>query len=84
MTNKNTTKKRHSHNLAIILTIIGLGIATTTGGAVYATETIDDNLVVTDNVGIETNTSEKFIAYNNAVETQTLECGWVVGDWKCW
>ena len=43
--NKNTYKKQHSKNLAIIFTIIGLGIATTSG-TVYATQTIAEDLVV--------------------------------------
>jgi len=52
--NKDTYKKQHSNNLAIILTIIGLGVATTTGGVVYATQTINEDLVVIGNVGIGT------------------------------
>ena len=46
MDNKNTNKKRHSNNLAIMLTIIGFGVATTVGGVAYATYTINENLNV--------------------------------------
>jgi len=47
MSNKNTNKKLHSNNLMIILAIIGLGIVTT-GGVVYATQTINESLHVTE------------------------------------
>jgi len=50
MYNKNANKKRHSNNIAIILTIIGLGVATTAGGAVYATLITDEDLTVNGNV----------------------------------
>lgn len=59
MNNKNTNKKRDSKNLAIILTIIGLGIVTTGVGVVYALETIDDDLYVSGDVGIGTDNPER-------------------------